>query len=228
MLAQIVAGGAHEIAHVLDEENVDGVEIPVGKGLDRSWFADRQVSVILIPMKPRETLEAFDVFLEERGLRLDAVVIGGAALNLLGVVARLTKDCDILCPQIPDDIGKAAKEFAAARRLAGEVIADDWLNNGPASLVPQLAADWRDHLRIVFSGRALRLECPGRDDFLRSKLFALCDRGLDLGDCLALAPTREELTNLLPWLDQQDGNPGWPAHVHDTLSDLGRRLGHGV
>jgi hypothetical protein len=179
-------------------------------------------------MKPRETLEAFDAFLEERGLRLDAVVIGGAALNLLGVVARPTKDCDILCPPIPDEIGQAARAFAAARRQAGDAIADDWLNNGPASLMAQLPADWRNHLRTVFSGRALRLECPGREDLLRSKLFALCDRGLDLGDCLALAPTKDELAKLLPWLDQQDGNPGWPAHVRGTMTDLGRRLGHGL
>jgi|SRR5450759_1235300 len=179
-------------------------------------------------MKPRETLEAFDVFLEERGLHLDAVVIGGAALNLLGVVARPTKDCDILWPQIPDEIGEAARAFATARRQMGDVIADDWLNNGPASLVAQLPADWRDQLRTVFRGLALHLECLGRDDLLRSKLFALCDRGLDLGDCLALAPTKEELAKLLPWLDRQDGNPGWPAHVHDTMADLGRRLGHGL
>jgi hypothetical protein len=179
-------------------------------------------------MKPRETLEAFDAFLAERGLGLDAVVVGGAALNLLGVVSRPTKDCDILWPQLSDEIGNAAKAFAVVRRQAGEVIPDDWLNNGPASLSAQLPADWRDHLQTVFSGRALRLECPGRNDLLRSKLFALCDRGLDLGDCLALAPSREELVSLLPWLDLQDGNPGWPAHGHTTLADLGQRLGYGV
>lgn len=56
------------------------------------------VSVILIPVSPRETLEAFDRYLTGRGLRLDAIVIGGAALNLLGVVSRATKDCDIIDP----------------------------------------------------------------------------------------------------------------------------------
>jgi hypothetical protein len=114
------------------------------------------------------------------------------------------------------------------RRQAGESLADDWLNNGPASLAAQLPEGWREHLQTVFSGRAVCLDCPGRDDLLRSKLFALCDRGLDLGDCLALAPTKEEFERLLPWLDRQDANPGWPAHVHDTLADLARRLGHGV
>jgi hypothetical protein len=74
-------------------------------------------------MKVRETLLAFDAYLVERGLRFDAIVIGGSALNLLGVVSRQTKDCDI---------------------------------------------------------------------------------------------------------HQQDANPGWPAHVHNTLSELAQRLGYGI
>ncbi len=43
-----------------------------------------------------ETITGFDAFLLERGMALEAVVIGGAALNLLGVVSRRTKDCDVL------------------------------------------------------------------------------------------------------------------------------------
>ena len=179
-------------------------------------------------MRPRETLLAFDIYLADRGLRLDAVVVGGAALNLLGVISRPTKDCDILYPSLAGEIVEAAQRFAALRRQTGDALSDDWLNNGPASLVRQLPADWQDHLQRVFQGRAVQLESLGRDDLLRSKLFALCDRALDLGDCLALAPTREELAALLPWLEEQDGNPGWPAHVRETLVDLGLRLHHGV
>jgi hypothetical protein len=36
----------------------------------------------------------FDAFLARRGVALCATVIGGAALQLLGVIARPTKDCD--------------------------------------------------------------------------------------------------------------------------------------
>jgi hypothetical protein len=92
-------------------------------------------------VRPRELLTAFDRYLTDRGLRLEAVVIGGAALNLL---------------------------------------------------------------------------------------WALCDRGLDLADCVALAPTADELAGILPWLEQQDANPDWPAHVRATLADVARRLGHAV
>jgi hypothetical protein len=179
-------------------------------------------------MDPKTTLTAFDGLLVERDLRLEAVVVGGTALNLLGVLSRPTKDCDILWPALPPPVALAAQAFAAARRQTGDFLDDDWLNNGPASLVPQLPPDWRDHLQPVFGGRALRLHALGREDLLRSKLFALCDRALDLGDCLALAPTAKELLVLLPWLEIQDGNPGWPAHVRDVLADLGRRLGHGI
>jgi hypothetical protein len=37
----------------------------------------------------KSTLLAFDQYLAERRLQFDAVVIGGAALNLLGVVVSL-------------------------------------------------------------------------------------------------------------------------------------------
>jgi hypothetical protein len=65
-------------------------------------------------------------------------------------------------------------------------------------------------------------------DLLRSKLFGLCDRAADLGDCVALAPTPDELSLILPWLQEQDGNPEWPAHVIEVLDDLRGRLDHGL
>jgi len=179
-------------------------------------------------MTPRETLEAFDRYLTARGLRLDAIVIGGAALNLLGIISRATKDCDILDPPMPALIADAARSFAAESRKRGMELQDDWLNNGPASLVSVLPPGWRERLQPVFSGISIELRCLGRMDLLRSKLFALCDRGFDLGDCLALAPAADELGAILPWLEQQDGNPAWPAHVRATLVDLGKRLDHAI
>ncbi len=130
-------------------------------------------------MDPRATLTAFDRYLADRGLALDAVVVGGAALNLLGLVTRQTRDCDIIHCKRPS----AVKPWYCAR-------------------------------------------CTGRT-LLKVKLFALCDRGLDLPDCVALAPTPVELAEAVAWLEPQDLNPGWPAHVRTTLDNLARRLGHG-
>ena len=152
----------------------------------------------------------------------------GAALNLLGVVVRPTKDCDVLHPELPEEIKAAAQAFAAETRPDGEALDDDWLNNGPAALAQQLPPAWEERVQTVFIGVAIQLRCLGREDLLCTKLFALCDRGLDLADCLALAPTAGELASLLPWIEKQDLNPHWPAHVRATLADLGKRLGHAV
>lgn len=179
-------------------------------------------------MKPRDTIERFDTYLHKRGLRLEAVVIGGAALELLGIVSRSTRDCDILVPDLSEQLLDAARAFAGATRTDGEHLDDDWLNNGPASLVRDLQVGWQDRLVPAFSGHSIVLRSLGRLDLLGSKLFALCDRALDLADCVALAPTLAELDGLRAWLEERDTNPDWPAHVHATLNDLKLRLGHGA
>jgi hypothetical protein len=131
-------------------------------------------------MKPRETLLAFDRYLLAHRLQFRGVVIGGTALNLLGLVSRTTKDCDILDPELPVAIKTAARAFAAERRGLGEILDDEWLNNGPASLLRQLPSGWHERPIPAFQGSALALQTLGREDLLRSKLFALCDRGFDL------------------------------------------------
>jgi len=179
-------------------------------------------------MNPRTTIPDFDVFLAEQGLRLDAVVIGGTALGLLGVVSRHTRDCDILHPELPLEITAAAKLFASIRRSLGDPLAPDWLNNGPSSLTRSLPPGWYERRVPLYRGVSLTLHGLCRLDLLRSKLFALCDRGIDLPDCVALAPSTTELTEIEPWLALQDGNPDWPAHVRAVLAELAGRIGHAL
>jgi Nucleotidyltransferase of unknown function (DUF6036) len=62
---------------------------------------------------PKSIAKKFDEFLDNNGLRFFGVVIGGAALVLLDIIDRSTKDFDILEDQIPDDIKEAAVRFAA-------------------------------------------------------------------------------------------------------------------
>jgi hypothetical protein len=179
-------------------------------------------------MLPRPTLEAFDAWLASRSLQLEAIVVGGSALALLGVTERQTRDVDILHPELSAEVALAAREFAAHLRGQDVELADDWLNNGPMQLAEVLPDGWRLRIRSTFEGAALRLTVLGRTDLLKTKLFALCDRGTDLADCIALSPDPEELDEAEPWLVEQDANPMWPEHVRSTLANLRRRLGHGL
>jgi len=179
-------------------------------------------------MRPLPTIQAFDAFLKARGLRLDAVVIGGSALALLGVIDRQTRDFDILKPDLAPEVLDAAQAFAKQMRDDGTELGDDWLNNGPSQLVSTLPSGWEARCRPAFAGDALELTTLGRSDLLKTKLFALCDRGTDLADCIALSPTQAELTDAQAWVTTQDANELWPAHVAEVFDDLRGRLGHGV
>ena len=179
-------------------------------------------------MKPTEILIKFDQYLADIGLRFEAVVIGGAALALLGIITRETQDCDVLDPNIPEDVAKAAREFSREVSKKGIDLKDDWLNNGPESLKDVLPKGWRLRLEKLYFGKALTLHTLGRFDLLKSKLFAFCDRGQDLMDCVALKPSQQELRDSLEWVKAQDANPGWPGHVEKQLAKLAEKLGYGA
>lgn len=177
-------------------------------------------------MKPNEIIIQFDVYLAERGLNFEAIVIGGAALSILGTISRETQDCDILAPKIPANIQEAAKAFSREITARGEDLKEDWLNNGPETLLDVLPKEWRNRTQPLYAGKALHLETLGRPDLLRSKFFAYCDRQQDLPDCIALKPTKAEMLETLDWLRFQDGHPGWPEHVNKQMAALAKRLGY--
>jgi hypothetical protein len=169
-------------------------------------------------------IEKFDQYLSQRCLSFRAVIIGGAALIALGVISRTTKDVDCLFPEIPDEIKLASRNFA--RENPDFDLIDNWLNNGPMSLVNDLPGGWQERLVPVYAGEGLVLQTLGRMDLLRTKLFALCDRLEDWADCIAFAPTAEELDGCFPWVTERDGNSHWPEHVGNTFADLAERIGY--
>lgn len=155
-------------------------------------------------MQPEETIPDFDEYLADQGLRFEAVIIGGAALSLLGVVLRATDDCDVLDPVIPERVLETAKRFAKLRDLN-----HDWLNCKSHDFVGVpgcLPAGWRDRLQPLFTGRAIVFKTLGRQDLLCTKLVALIDRGTDYRDCVALKPTTSELRAAWPFVQDYEGN----------------------
>jgi len=170
-------------------------------------------------------IEEFDAFLHERGLSFKGVVVGAVCLILADVVARPTDDCDILDPEIPEDVKQASVDFAKGKWERGSDLIENWFNNGPESLKRTLPEDWQSKLEPLYQGKALRLFSLDRLTLLKTKLFAFCDREADKEDCLALNPTHEELDSARAWVQYQDANPMWPKHVDNQFQLLANELG---
>jgi hypothetical protein len=110
-------------------------------------------------------------------------------------------------------------------RVVGEALDDDWLSAASGAL----PAGWEARVEPVFRGAALRMDELGREDVVAVKLLGLCARGTELGDCLALAPSRDEVETARGWVEAQAGRDGaWVAHVGEMIAELERRLGRGV
>lgn len=173
--------------------------------------------------KVKDVVIAFDQYILEKSLRFEAVVIGGGALIIMDMVDRKTKDIDCLDPDIPHQIKEASRNFAKERR---EFLLDEnWLNNGPVTLKNELPKGWRLRLQNLYEGSAIIFKCLGRDDFLKSKLFAYCDRtNPDFHDLIQLKPTLEELNDSIEWVKLRDANPLWPAHVEKAFQVLRKAL----
>ena len=171
----------------------------------------------------REAIEKFDKFLKIKNLSFDAIIIGGAALGLLGIISRETHDVDFLDPQIPLEIKNASIEFAKLNPDMN-LVALDWINNGPRSLIRDLPRGWRADLQLVFQGEAMKLRTLGRLNLLRTKLYAFADRGIDFQDCVALSPTLKELEDCKEWVLAGDSNELWPDRVNVIYTQLIKEL----
>ncbi len=164
-------------------------------------------------------IHKFDSYLKDLGLEFEAVIIGGAALNIMDVVTRQTKDVDFLDPDIPEEIKKASIDFAIVNPDL-KLDAKNWLNNGPKSLTRDFPDGWRNDLQLIYKGTALRLWTLGRLNLLRSKLYAYADRETDYDDCMALKPTFKELEECKEWVLAGDGSELWPGRVNFIFQKL--------
>ncbi|OFZ26739.1 MAG: hypothetical protein A2381_17265 [Bdellovibrionales bacterium RIFOXYB1_FULL_37_110] len=172
----------------------------------------------------KNIIQSFDNYLFKNKLKFDAVVIGGAALIIMDVVSRKTRDIDCLDPEISEQIKKASQQYA--KEFPEFRLDENWLNNGPVDLKRNLLSDWRFRLQEIFTGKAINLKTLGRSDLLKSKLFACADRDFDFEDCISLAPTGNELDECYLWVCEQDLNPLWPKHVETVFNKIRKRLGY--
>jgi hypothetical protein len=172
------------------------------------------------PSDVKDALLSVGELLQEEGERFAIVVIGGAALQLLGVISRSTGDVDMIAfadphttpaqlsrppAQLPAPLQSAILAVAKDRNLP-----DNWLNAGPAgqwNLPTPLPPGFANRVSWQ-SFAALDVGIPGRLDFICFKLEAAADQlntdrptnNRHFADLEALAPTADEFDVAARWV----------------------------
>ena len=175
----------------------------------------------------RVALTAVGEQLAFQSARVGIVVVGGAALNLLGIVERSTSDVDVIAfgaaasrgaePTIhqPPDPMPRALELAIATVARDLRLDPGWLNTEPA-------LQWRQGLPLGLGSRVswhhygprdaasvgLDVGLVSRLDLIFLKLYAAVDhattRSVHYRDLLALSPTADELGMAAAWILPQN------------------------
>ncbi|PCJ62323.1 MAG: hypothetical protein COA79_04465 [Planctomycetota bacterium] len=170
-------------------------------------------------------LNLFDTYLFEKNLNFEGIIIGGAALNIMNITNRVTRDIDFLDPKIPLAIKDASINFIKSNPSL-QLNAEEWFNNGPNALIRDLPQNWKNGLVEIYKGKAIQLKTLSRIDLLKTKLYAYCDRDIDLDDCIALKPSSEDIDDCREWVLKGDGNPHWPERVDEQFLRLKKELGY--
>lgn len=167
----------------------------------------------------RAGLSLLEAALEAQGAGpYEIVVIGGAALSVMGIGIRSTKDVDVLALRqgpthlrvptlvkrkpLPEPLLAAAAAVADALGLSPE-----WLNAGPADLLDHgLPGGFESRLTAEFFGPQLTVWFPSREDLIYLKTYAAADTGIGrhTEDLQALKPSCEELLAGANWARSQD------------------------
>jgi hypothetical protein len=163
------------------------------------------------------------------GLRYELYVVGGGALQLLGLIVRPTKDIDVVGVVERGMVMRARPLPAPLRAAIADVatlvdISESWMNPGPASLLdlglPEGALQRSIHR--AWAGLVLRL--AAREDQICFKLYAAVDQGPDskhFEDLINLGPSRGELLVAARWARTHDPSEGFRDQLLRALRELG-------
>lgn len=181
-------------------------------------------------------LQAVGELLAAGDERHSIVVIGGAALNLLGIVDRTTRDVDIVAfTQAPGELSALARPpeplpdslARAIARVARDFdLPDNWLNRGPAGqwdvgLPPGFAerVQWRQYA-------ALDVGLCARIDLIFFKLEAAADQPTSNNrhyrDLLALHPSHAELQQAADWVRSKNVGPEFHSILDAVIAHVAR------
>ena len=159
----------------------------------------------------------------------DLVVIGGSALLALGLIARPTRDVDVLALAGPHGLTRAkplpAPLVDAGARVARDFdLSADWLNSEPADMLRfGLPAGFAERLDRREYGPFLTVRFASRFDQIHFKLYAVVDQGAGKheADLRSLGPIREELLSAARWSQTHDPSEGYRSVLVTVLAHFG-------
>jgi len=180
----------------------------------------------------RDLLSAVGELLEEKGEPASIVVVGGASLNLSGLVNRATDDVDViaraegdgestLIPPDPmpeplrDAVERVRRDFGLQPGWLNTAVANQWETSLPPSLKEDLT--WQ-----TYGG--LRVGVAGRRPLIALKLLAAVDQGgpqsVHYQDLVRLAPTDEELEEAREWARSEDSSQIVAQHIDQVIEHV--------
>jgi len=164
---------------------------------------------------------------------VEIVVCGGSALIATGLVARTTKDVDVVA-LLRDGVLHTPSPLPESLRQGAAEVAEDlgldrnWLNNGPSRdegglFQLGLPEGFVQRLQSKSFGSTLRVHFASRIDQIYFKLYASADRGgYHIEDLSVLSPSPDELESAARWAMTHDVSEGFAL----VLKGLLRKLGH--
>ena len=178
---------------------------------------------------------ALGELLAAEGMEFGIVVLGGAALNLLGIVERTTRDVDVLAitsstlgdgllsltpPEpLPEPLKRAIDRVARDFRLP-----EDWVDT-TMGLQLQTGLPPGLERRIHWSRYGgLVVGLVDRYDLIYFKLYAAADSGgpasVHYQDLIALSPSSIELQEAATWVRKQDPSAGFSIILEQVMERL--------
>ena len=182
-----------------------------------------------------ELLNALGALLEAAGQSDSIVIVGGASLNLLGLIQRTTQDVDVVAraergerdwtfvkaepfPEpLKTAVGTVARDFG---------LSEDWMNT-------KVAGQWGELPQFLFQDLewrtygSLKVGIAARRTLIALKLHAAVDRdsrSVHYQDLLELSPTDTELEEVRQVVVSQDAGPDFPKLVEEAVSRVKRDL----
>jgi hypothetical protein len=178
-------------------------------------------------------LAAVGELLEKERTEVALVVVGGATLNLLGLIDRTTQDVDVIA-RAEEPIGVPARlappdplpnalQHAILRVARDFGLAPDWINTAIARQWSQGLPPWLPHDITWRRYGGLHVGLAGRRTLIALKLFATVDqsvRSVHAQDLLALNPSDAELEEAASWVVTQDASESFPRLVAEVVEHV--------